>query len=256
MNLTDLTTYLSGLLDRPIDGDTRITLTSGQQARMQGWMQQRGVDTQAMNLARSFTSAELLGTAPDTAATPAPASTASTPVAIASAIGALGVDIQSIDELVPAAALNDLKAHPELSKIFTLRELSYAQTKADPASTLAGLFAAKEAVKKASRAHMGLAWQEIEVLPDADGAPGVAGFMLSISHSKDYAVAVAMAGAAPGAVPIASPAASTSEPAPARVAAPPAPAAPASKGSADGGARVALVAWAVLATAACIYLAR
>jgi phosphopantetheinyl transferase (holo-ACP synthase) len=253
MNLSDLSTYLGGLLDRPVDGSTRLTLTSGQQARLQSWMQQRGVDTQTLNLAKNFSCDELLGASPGSASGNTASTTASTgaaPSAGAVLPGSLGVDIQSIAELVPAAALADLKASAELARIFTLRELSYAQTRPDPASTLAGLFAAKEAVKKASPRHLAMEWTLIEILPNAQGAPTLAGFALSISHSKDYAVA--------GNAPV--PAAAQVQPLSAAVAVASATSAaqatpPATATSIGGAGRYALTAWALLATAGCLYLA-
>ena len=255
MNLSDLSTYLGGLLDRPIDGSTRITLTSGQQARLQSWMQQRGIDTQALNLAKNFSCEELLGANTGNAGGDGGSTQpALVPETHAVPTGGLGVDIQSIPELVPTAALADLKASAELARIFTLRELSYAQTRPDPASTLAGLFAAKEAVKKASPRHLAMEWTQIEILPNTLGAPTLAGFALSISHSKDYAVAVAMAGGAPTttAVEVPSrPVAETAATTPAAKAVPPAQGAAASQGV----GRYALTAWALVATAGCIYLA-
>src|SRR5207244_2384296 len=93
-----------------------------------------------------------------------------------------------------------------LGRIYTEAEQAYCRGRAPQ---LAGRFAAKEAISKAlgtgiRRVH----WRNIEVLPNRAGAPKVtlhgraqvrfqsAGFSsleVSISHSRDNAVAVAIA---------------------------------------------------------------
>jgi len=77
--------------------------------------------------------------------------------------------------------------------IFTLRELSYAQSKGDPKMTLAGIFSAKEAIVKC----MGIAnpkkkFSDIEIHFDAEGAPFSRNYSISISHSGEYSIAVAV----------------------------------------------------------------
>jgi phosphopantetheine--protein transferase-like protein len=104
----------------------------------------------------------------------------------------IGIDIQSVAELIKPESRNDLKGDVELCAIFTLRELSYAEAKADPAQTLAGIFAAKEAARKADPLLLRRALTDIEILPDADGAPRLPGFAISISHSSGIAIAIAI----------------------------------------------------------------
>jgi hypothetical protein len=85
---------------------------------------------------------------------------------------------------------SDPKLDPEMLAMFTMRELSYAQSKPNPAQTLAGIFAAKEAVLKSSNEHANIS--KLEVLPNLDGKPLIEGYAISISHSKDYVVAIAI----------------------------------------------------------------
>ncbi len=113
-------------------------------------------------------------------------------------VTALGVDIIEIARLRRA-----LQRHPRLKeRLFTPGERAYCDRHADPASHYAARFAAKEAIAKAVGRH--LRWQEVEVVADFAGRPsfqlygesaqraGVArgvSFLLSLSHSWDYAVA-------------------------------------------------------------------
>lgn len=103
------------------------------------------------------------------------------------------------------------EAHPlgVKKKIFTEHELNYCRVKKDPFPHLAARFAAKEAVAKALGTGIsGISWQEIEVRKEISGKIGInlsgkakelavkAGItkvFLSLSHSKNYAVAQAIA---------------------------------------------------------------
>ena len=77
-----------------------------------------------------------------------------------------------------------------------------------PLESLAGRFAAKEALAKAMRAPSGLSWQDFEVVNDAHGAPkfvlhgaapdrlsglGIVTVHLSISHDTTVATAFVVA---------------------------------------------------------------
>jgi phosphopantetheinyl transferase (holo-ACP synthase) len=190
----EFATYLGRLLGRPVAVEDWVRLTSGQQARAGGWLAERGVDlpTLRVQLSASFQPAALLGngvasnTAPFAAALPRQQS-------FDGSAGNLqiGVDIQSVNELFPTGATTDLKTSAEVTAIFTLREISYAQSRPSPLETLTGLFAAKEALRKCSMQLLAFPLLELEVLPDASGRPRFPGFSLSISHSGGFAIAVA-----------------------------------------------------------------
>jgi holo-[acyl-carrier protein] synthase len=93
-----------------------------------------------------------------------------------------------------------------LDRIYTAAELSQAHRNA---ASLAGRFAAKEAVAKALGTGIGeVGWQEIEILGDEQNAPllnlfgaakkksdelGLATWSVSISHSMSHAVAFVVA---------------------------------------------------------------
>jgi holo-[acyl-carrier protein] synthase len=88
-----------------------------------------------------------------------------------------------------------------LERVFTASELKLY----DNTPSLAARFAAKEAVLKALGAcDKGIGWQDIEILAELNGKPlvnlkgkaklqadesAISKFNISLSHSKDYAVA-------------------------------------------------------------------
>ena len=93
-----------------------------------------------------------------------------------------------------------------LNRIFTTRELSYAQSKKNPAHHFAARFAVKEAVAKALATGWsgGFRWRDIEVENDVAGKPSVVLYgqmkqllrasrvFVSISHSENVVVAFAL----------------------------------------------------------------
>jgi len=109
----------------------------------------------------------------------------------------VGTDIENISRLQ-----NLLVRKPHLvKKIFFESEWAYALTKANPASTLTGIWCAKEAVLKALNPILTLSINEIEIVYHLKGHPLAnihnAQYVLnsyhisiSISHSKECATAV------------------------------------------------------------------
>ncbi len=89
-----------------------------------------------------------------------------------------------------------------LERVYTAQELAYCQGRI---SSLAARWAAKEATAKALGTGIGdISWQEIEVVNEANYRPtlrlygaaaelaaqlGLTEFAISLSHTKDYAVA-------------------------------------------------------------------
>ena len=113
-----------------------------------------------------------------------------------------GVDLVEIDrlaEMTPSIRARFLK------RIYTDLELEIC---GDVDSSLAGRFAAKEAVAKALGCGIGpISWQEIEILRAENGAPtlylhdkaqdissklGIEDWSVSISHSQTHAMAMAV----------------------------------------------------------------
>ena len=110
----------------------------------------------------------------------------------------IGTDIIEIDRLEQACR----RSAKFESRVFTQAELDYCGPKAGRYSHLAARFAAKEAVAKAF--GRSLNWRDVEIYTEPSGKPGArlygraeeaargARVMLSLSHSREYAVAVAI----------------------------------------------------------------
>lgn len=199
MDQSSVTDYLSKLLNRPIGPDASLRLTSAQRARLNAWLHGQGLPRDDKLLAGEFTVAQLQAGNRERVAAPGPQATPFATLQSGEASSSqnhglsIGIDIQSVEELLASSNRNDFKADAELNQLFTMKELSYAQSKSNPDETLAGLFAAKEAVRKCMNVTelSADAFRAIEVLPNENGRPCTAGFELSISHSGGLAVAVA-----------------------------------------------------------------
>jgi holo-[acyl-carrier protein] synthase len=115
-------------------------------------------------------------------------------------------------DMVQIARLGELKPEVQrrfLARVFTARELDEV---GGSHQSLAGRFAAKEAVAKALGCGIGrLGWQSIEILRGTSGEPllhlhaeaqaraqamGLTTWSLSISHTAEYAVAFVVAAGA------------------------------------------------------------
>jgi len=99
-----------------------------------------------------------------------------------------------------------------LNRVYTEGEQAYSRGRA---AQLAGRFAAKEATMKALGTGVrGVSWREVEVVRERGRAPairlhgraadrarrlGLQRFALSISHSREYAVALVIAQSGEGA---------------------------------------------------------
>ncbi len=121
----------------------------------------------------------------------------------------LGTGIDIVDNDRIEAMIKRWDAH-FLDRVFLPEEQAYCSNKAVPSRHLAGRFAVKEAVSKAFRTGIGprFGWLDIEVVrDDASGAPsvlfhgdaarfadelGVSQIMISLSHTRHYAVANAV----------------------------------------------------------------
>ncbi len=118
----------------------------------------------------------------------------------------VGVDIIEIARI--EAALERWGAR-FLARVFTENEVRFCRGRAPE---LAVRFAAKEAVMKALGTGVrGIGWREIEILPMRGGKPlvflhgraeqrakflGLQDFAISLTHSRDFAIASVVGGAA------------------------------------------------------------
>jgi holo-[acyl-carrier protein] synthase len=115
----------------------------------------------------------------------------------------LGVDICEIARMERA-----ISRHPTLrDRVFTPEEIAYCDSKARPAESYAGRFAAREATIKALGGYRGRLWQDISVTRQPSGAPGirldgnakrradtlgVTQVLITFTHEKTSAVAFAI----------------------------------------------------------------
>jgi holo-[acyl-carrier protein] synthase len=116
----------------------------------------------------------------------------------------LGVDLCEIARMERA-----ISRHPTFrDRVFTPDEIAYCDSKARPAESYAGRFAAREATIKALGGYRGRRWQDISVTRHPSGAPairlegnakrradalGVSEVLITFTHEKTNAVAFAMA---------------------------------------------------------------
>lgn len=111
-------------------------------------------------------------------------------------IEGIGIDIIELDRIAQSVEKNERI----IQRILTKNEQAYfyeIHSERRKVEFLAGRFAAKEALAKATGQGIGkLSFQHIHILPDEKGAPVIEvegleskRIFLSISHSRDYAVA-------------------------------------------------------------------
>jgi holo-[acyl-carrier protein] synthase len=116
----------------------------------------------------------------------------------------LGVDICEIERMERALARHSTLAR----RVFTEEERAYCDSRARPAESYAGRFAAREAAIKALGGYRGRRWQDISVSRQPSGAPGIvlAGnarsraealgvdrLLVTFTHERTSAVAFCMA---------------------------------------------------------------
>jgi holo-[acyl-carrier protein] synthase len=117
----------------------------------------------------------------------------------------IGMDIIEIERIKQA-----LRRRPNLEqRIFAREEIDYCRQKSNPFPSFAARFAAKEAVLKAMGVGIGAcALEDIVIGSKASGAPtvylknsaaklasaqGIREFKITLTHSKEYAAATALA---------------------------------------------------------------
>jgi holo-[acyl-carrier protein] synthase len=116
----------------------------------------------------------------------------------------LGVDICEIARMERALARHVTMRE----RVFTPEEIAYCDSKARPAESYAGRFAAREAVIKALGGYRGKNWKDISVARHPSGAPTIAlsgnaarraqmldvtQVLITFTHEKTNAVAFAVA---------------------------------------------------------------
>jgi holo-[acyl-carrier protein] synthase len=122
---------------------------------------------------------------------------------VATSIESVGIDLVEVPRIKDA-----IKRYGDrfVSRVFTPWEIQYCNSKINPELSFAARFAVKEAVFKAVGTGFaeGVKWTSVEVVNDRRGQPevrlgmailkhiGAKKIMISLSHTKDFAVASAI----------------------------------------------------------------
>ena len=177
--------FLEALLNRKLQINDTIRLSSAQAARVIIWAEKNNVILELSQIRQEFTLSSLAVPSSNNDESAAKKSTIrpdNNPKMIR-----LGNDIQLVSELFPDEALPEAL---NLQKLFTKYEIAYAEAAESPKVTLAGLFSLKESLIKAGATFDD--YLDLEITHDNNGAPLFYGFLVSISHSGDYATSVAL----------------------------------------------------------------
>jgi len=117
----------------------------------------------------------------------------------------IGIDMVDIARIRNVAS----RAPRFLKRVFTEQELAYCFRKKDPYPSLAARFAVREALRKLDAVFVaGIGFHDTEVLADPKGKPylilhnvalhrareaGISDWSISLSHSREQAIAVIIA---------------------------------------------------------------
>ncbi len=101
----------------------------------------------------------------------------------------IGIDMENIDSLPKT---NDFRNEGFYTDNFSEKEIAYCILQPNAYASFAGLFAAKEAIVKANNQYKNSKFNQLIITHNAQGKPEFAGINISISHTNDSAVAVAV----------------------------------------------------------------
>jgi phosphopantetheinyl transferase (holo-ACP synthase) len=183
--VNNLKEFLESLLNREIQYDETIRLSSAQTARFIMWADKNNFSSNLSQIRQAFTLDSLTIPILDSQET----EIQNMPYKSKSRLEvfSLGNDIQLVSELFPDDETLDLL---ELKKFFTKYEITYANSTSNPKVTLAGLFSLKESLVKAGALYS--SYVDLEITHEKNGSPIFYGFLVSISHSGEYVASVAM----------------------------------------------------------------
>lgn len=190
---TKLLEFLERLLGEPVAATDTISVSSTQRARIIAWLNDNDVPVSYKELGsnlipvpRLLNGASMESGHSGEAIFPPPV--VSRPVPSVGVLG-IGIDIQARSSMPEAT---DFRTDRFYASNFSPRELAHCIQQGDPLSSLAGIWAAKEAILKAGAAVRDstgcLATVEISHL--VDGSPQFPNCLISISHDHGVAVAV------------------------------------------------------------------
>ena len=177
--------FLEALLNRKIQDNDEIRLSSAQTARVVMWAEKNNVMLDLVQIRQNFSLSSLDLSSYNSYETRIQRSTFKSNHKVE--LIRIGNDIQLVAELFPEEeSLDSLR----LEKMFTKYEIAYAKATDNPKVTLAGLFSLKESLVKAGALYG--TYLDLEITHANNGAPIFYGFLVSISHSGNYTTSVAL----------------------------------------------------------------
>jgi phosphopantetheine--protein transferase-like protein len=183
--------YFTRLTGAVVTGDTAIRLTSLQIGAAHSWLcRQAAPFAERVLMTGRFTLAELLDPdgAPSAEPTRAVVAVTTAPATPSPPGLAVGIDIELVAHLPDAA---DYRVEAFYTDHFTDQEISHCISQADPRQSFCGIWAAKEAVRKALGSRYAQeSLKQIAIAHDGAGAPQYPGAALSLSHAGGICVAV------------------------------------------------------------------
>jgi phosphopantetheine--protein transferase-like protein len=183
--------YLAGLLGETVSPDMPLRLRSVQTYALRAWARREEIALNQSILVsgNAFTVKQLVSDH-ESVVKPAGAPVTGRASEKNNALR-VGIDIEDVSALPPA---DDYREHPFYRDNFTPSEISHCLQQRDVRASLAGIWAAKEAIVKADVASSNEAGlKSIEIKHDAIGKPFAQGCNLSISHTPTSAVCVCIA---------------------------------------------------------------
>jgi phosphopantetheine--protein transferase-like protein len=187
--------YLSRISGKLVTRDRTIVLSSAQNGAFCAWLRKEGLQPESLGLSGApFTIEGLFNpqtkkTIPENRKGPA------VPVRAVGGSGdsvlGIGIDIEDPRALPEA---NDYRTHEFYSDNFSPAEISYCILQPSTHVSLTGLWAAKEAIVKsgAVRVSSSQGLRNIEILHDDAGRPLFPSCLISIAHTNQVSVAVAI----------------------------------------------------------------
>lgn len=100
----------------------------------------------------------------------------------------VGIDIEEISQF--ELSVNSESAF--YTDNFSAEEIVYCKSKADPRASFAALFSLKESIVKADNSYKGISFKTLNIKHSDQGLPLFNGFSLSVSHTKNYVVTIAI----------------------------------------------------------------
>ena len=192
MDREDLIKYLSRITRAPVVSGSPVNLSSAQQGAVVAWLRNNWPDPDAASrVGPRIDVDELVGGVTRTvpARLSGPQDKTSVPfAAVAADVKGVGIDIASLDSI---PLTEDYRTEQFFLDNFTTAEIVYCLERPEPRLSFAGLWAAKEAIAKASQidAKPG-SFVGIEIRHDANGRPFCDYGAISISHDGKAAVAI------------------------------------------------------------------